>query len=61
MANEFAFMFINIEDQIAQYKEGMISEQVFVDAVQRALDNYDGEEATITFELPEPTYKITRA
>ena len=49
MANEFAFMFINIEDQIAQYKEGMISEQVFVDAVQRALDEYDGEEATITF------------
>ena len=55
MANEFAFMFINIEDQIAQYKEGMISEQVFVDAVQRALDSYDGEEATITF-VEERTY-----
>ena len=40
MANEFSFMFINIEDQIAQYKEGMISEQVFVDAVQRSLDQY---------------------
>ena len=50
MANEFAFMFINIEDQIAQYKEGMISEQVFVDAVQRALDGYGGEPATIVFE-----------
>ena len=60
MANEFAFMFINIEDQIAQYKEGMISEQVFIDAVQRALDEYGGETATIKWELPEPTYKITR-
>ena len=75
MANEFAFMFINIEDQIAQYKEGMISEQVFVDAVQRALDSYGGEPATITFDEPtsvfganggstgdvvDSTYNITR-
>ena len=70
MANEFAFMFINIEDQIAQYKEGMISEQVFVDAVQRALDEYPGELATIEFNEPGisdsmmdgavPTYNITR-
>ena len=70
MANEFAFMFINIEDQIAQYKEGMISEQVFVDAVQRALDSHQGELATIEFNEPgisdsmmdgaEPTYEITK-
>lgn len=75
MANEFSFMFINIEDQIAQYKEGMISEQVFVDAVQRALDGYGGEPATIVFDEPtsvfgrnggstgdvvDPTYNITR-
>ena len=75
MANEFAFMFINIEDQIAQYKEGMISERVFIDAVQRALDEYGGERATITFDEPtsvfgrnggstgevvEPTFDITR-
>ena len=75
MANEFAFMFINIEDQIAQYKEGMISERVFIDAVQRALDGYQGELATITFDEPtsvfgrnggsdgdviDATYKITK-
>ena len=70
MANEFAFMFINIEDQIAQYKQGLISEQVFIDAVQRALESYGGESATIDFNEPgisdsmmdgaEPTYNITR-
>ena len=75
MANEFAFMFINIEDQIAQYKEGMISEQVFIDAVQRALNEYGGEPATIEFDEPtsvfgansgstgdvvDSTYNITR-
>ena len=56
MANEFAFMFINIEDQIAQYKQGMISEQVFVDAVQRALDSYGGELATIKFDEPTSVF-----
>ena len=40
MANEFSFMFINIEDTLAQYKEGMIDENVVVEEIQMALDQY---------------------
>ncbi len=40
MANEFAFMFINIEDTLAQYKEGMINKSTVVDEIQMALDKY---------------------
>ena len=49
MANEFAFMFINIEDTLAQYKEGMIDKTTVVEEVQMALDQYHGEDATIEF------------
>ena len=49
MANEFAFMFINIEDTLAQYKEGMISKDMVVKEVQLALDMYHGEPTTIDF------------
>ena len=40
MANEFAFMFINIEDTLAQYKEGMIDKNAVVEEIQMALDQY---------------------
>ncbi len=40
MANEFSFMFINIEDTLAQYKEGMINKDTVVDEIQMALDKY---------------------
>ena len=41
MANEFSFMFINIEDTLGQYKEGMIDEDTVVDEIQLALDKYN--------------------
>jgi hypothetical protein len=50
MANEFTFMFINIEDTLGQYKEGMIDEKMVVKEIQYALDQYHGEDATIEFE-----------
>ncbi len=40
MANEFEFMFINIEDTLAQYKEGMINKSTVVDEIWMALDKY---------------------
>ena len=40
MANEFSFMFINIEDTLGQYKEGMIDEDTVVEEIQLALDRY---------------------
>ncbi len=40
MANEFSFMFINIEDTLAQYKEGRIDKDTVVDEIQMALDKY---------------------
>jgi hypothetical protein len=40
MANEFSFMFINIEDTLGQYKEGMIGEDTVVEEIQLALDKY---------------------
>ena len=43
MANEFSFMFINIEDTLAQYKEGMINEATVVGEIQMALDQYNNE------------------
>ena len=50
MANEFSFMFINIEDTLAQYKEGMLSKDMVVEEIQLALDKYKNtERATITF------------
>ena len=52
MANEFSFMFINIEDTLAQYKEGMINENVVVEEIQYALNLYKEnttERATIEF------------
>jgi hypothetical protein len=49
MANEFSFMFINIEDTLAQYKEGMIDKATVVNEVQMALDQYHGDLATIEF------------
>ena len=50
MANEFSFMFINIEDTLAQYKEGMIDKATVVEEIQMALDEYPGEMATIEFK-----------
>jgi len=50
MANEFSFMFINIEDTLGQYKEGLISEDVVVEEIQYALNLYKDnttERATI--------------
>ena len=50
MANEFAFMFIDIEDTMGQYKEGMIGEDMVVDKIQRALNEYKdntSERATV--------------
>ena len=41
MANEFSFMFINIEDTLGQYKEGMIDENTVVEEIQLALDKYN--------------------
>ena len=49
MANEFSIMFINIEDTLAQYKEGMIDKATVVNEIQYALDQYHGEDATIEF------------
>jgi len=52
MANEFSFMFINIEDTLGQYKEGMIDENAVVEEIQLALDRYKyvtTESATIEF------------
>jgi len=40
MANEFSFMFINIEDTLAQYKEGMLSKDMVVEEIQLALNIY---------------------
>jgi hypothetical protein len=48
MANEFSFMFIDIEDTLAQYKEGNLSKDMVVEQIQSALDEYkDSERATI--------------
>ena len=50
MANEFAFMFIDIEDTMGQYKEGMIGEDMVVEKIQRALNEYKdntSERATV--------------
>ena len=50
MANEFSFLFINIEDTLGQYKEGLISEDVVVEEIQYALNLYKDnttERATI--------------
>jgi hypothetical protein len=52
MANEFSFMFINIEDTLGQYKEGMIDEDTVVGEIQLALDKYKDnttEQTTIKF------------
>ena len=50
MANEFSFMFIDVENAIDLYKLGLIGEDTFIDKVQTALNEYDGEPATIEFE-----------
>ena len=47
MANEFSFMFINIEDTLAQYKEGMINEATVVGEIQMALDQYNNEPTSV--------------
>ena len=47
MANEFSFMFINIEDTLAQYKEGMINEATVVGEIQMALDQYNNEPESV--------------
>jgi hypothetical protein len=50
MANEFSFMFINIEDTLGQYKEGMIGEDTVVEEIQLALNKYKdntSERATV--------------
>ena len=50
MANEFSFLFINIEDTLAQYKEGLINEDTVVEEIQYALNLYKDnttERATI--------------
>ena len=52
MANEFSFLFINIEDTLAQYKEGMLSKDMVVEEIQLALNTYKEnttERATIEF------------
>ena len=56
MANEFSFMFINIEDTLAQYKEGLISKDMVVEEIQYALNLYKdntSERATIEFNAGE--------
>ena len=50
MANEFSFLFINIEDTLGQYKEGLINEDMVVEEIQYALNIYKDnttERATI--------------
>jgi len=50
MANEFSFMFIDIEDTLAQYKEGNLSKDMVVEQIQQSLDEYKDntvERATI--------------
>ena len=47
MANEFTFMFLDIEDTLAQYKEGMMDKPTVVEEIQMALDQYQSEMATI--------------
>jgi hypothetical protein len=52
MANEFSFLFINIEDTLTQYKEGMLSKDMVVEEIQYALNVYKEnttERATIEF------------
>ena len=52
MANEFSFMFIDIEDTLAQYKEGNLSKDMVVEQIQLALDEYKDnttDRATIEF------------
>ena len=52
MANEFSFMFINIEDTLGQYKEGMLSKDMVVEEIQLALNIYKEnttDRATIEF------------
>ena len=52
MANEFSFMFINIEDTLGQYKEGLIGEDTVVEEIQYALNLYKEnttDRATIEF------------
>ena len=67
MANEFSFMFINIEDTLAQYKEGMIDENAVVKEIQMALDQYNNEPTSVfganggsTGDVVDSTYNITR-
>ena len=67
MANEFAFMFINIEDTLAQYKEGMIDKNAVVEEIQMALDQYNNDPASVfganggsTGDVVDSTYNITR-
>ena len=52
MANEFSFMFIDIEDTLAQYKEGIMGKDMVIDKIQNALNQYRDnttERATIEF------------
>ena len=56
MANEFSFMFIDIENAIDLYKMGLIDEGDFINRVQRHLDEYGGERATITFDKPASVF-----
>jgi hypothetical protein len=53
MANEFSFMFINIEDTLGQYKEGLVAKDTVVEEIQLALDKYKDnttEHGKIVFE-----------
>ena len=43
MANEFSFMFIDIENTIDLYKMGLIDEGDFINRVQHHLDEYQNE------------------
>ena len=50
--NEFEFLFIDIEDTLAQYKEGMLSKNMVVEEIQYVLDQYrikTTDQATIEF------------
>lgn len=56
MANEFSFMFIDIENAIDLYKLGLIGETAFINKVQTALNEYGGEPATIVFDEPTSVF-----
>jgi hypothetical protein len=60
MANEFSFMFINIEDTLAQYKEGMLSKDMVVEEIQ-CIKAITGSFTILKNLIPGKTHMILTA